>query len=113
VNANNVLVHDRALETLYEVLAELSTRLLSAGRKQFASIAPDLFQAVSQVYMGYVEKTFSGLQQQHDDQLLVELDITLTCIKCLRILMVSGIKDVHKYDETRVSWLNCDICKVK
>ncbi|KAG1293137.1 hypothetical protein G6F66_006356 [Rhizopus arrhizus] len=101
VNANNVLVHDRALETLYEVLAELSTRLLSAGRKQFASIAPNLFQAVSQVYMGYVEKTFSGLQQQHDDQLLVELDITLTCIKCLRILMVSGIKDVHKYDETR------------
>lgn len=32
----------------------------------------------------------------------IELQITASCIKCLRILMVSGIKDVHKYDETKV-----------
>ncbi|KAG1451734.1 hypothetical protein G6F56_008004 [Rhizopus delemar] len=97
VNAPHLIIHDRALETLYEVLAELSTRLLSSGRKQFASIAPDLFQAVSRVYMNYVEKTLSV----QDNQLSMELEITLTCIKCLRILMVSGIKDVHKYEETK------------
>lgn len=90
-NADNSVIHHHALETLYEVLAELSTRLLASGRKQFAEIAPELFQVVAQIYMGYVQK-----------QKEIELQITASCIKCLRILMVSGIKDVHKYDETKV-----------
>ncbi|CAO3662719.1 hypothetical protein CU097_009870 [Rhizopus azygosporus] len=89
-NADNSVVHHHALETLYEVLAELSTRLLASGRKQFAEIAPELFQVVAQIYMAYVQK-----------QKEIELQITASCIKCLRILMVSGIKDVHKYDETK------------
>ncbi|KAI8380281.1 armadillo-type protein [Blakeslea trispora] len=99
------LIHHRALQTLGEVLSELSTRLLSAGRKQFAEIAPDVFQAVAQVYVVYVDRTTPKLSQfnpnMDHEALLLELDITTTCIKCLRLLMVHGIRDVHKYNETR------------
>lgn len=104
------LIHHRVLETLSEVLSELSTRLLSAGRKQFAEIAPNIFQAVAQIYIAYVDRTVvkaSSLQQiGQEEAFLMELEIVATCVKCLRILMVSGIRDVHKYNETRVSSLN-------
>lgn len=101
------LIHHRVLETLCEVLTELSTRLLSSGRKQFAEIAPNIFQAVVQVYVAYVDRTISKISNQTEnttpEALLVELDIIATCVKCLKVLMVSGIRDVHKYNETRVS----------
>lgn len=102
------LIHHRLLETLSEVLSELSTRLLSSGRKQFADIAPNIFQAVAQVYVVYVERCImkSSTQTADVEALLVELDIVMTCVKCLRILMVSGIRDVHKYNETRVCIAN-------
>lgn len=98
------LIQYRILEILSEVLSELSTRLLSSGRKQFAEIAPSIFQAVAQIYVLYVDRTIVKLTQLSDsgDALLIELDIVSICVKCLRILMVSGIKDVHKYNETRV-----------
>ncbi|KAL7309160.1 hypothetical protein PS15m_011273 [Mucor circinelloides] len=99
------LIHARVLETLSEVLQELSTRLLSAGRRQFAEISPTIFQAVAQIYVVYVDRTISKLQQinsnVNQEALLEELNIVGTCVKCMRILMVSGIRDVHKYDETR------------
>lgn len=106
------LIHHRLLEVLSEVLSELSTRLLSSGRKQFADIAPNIFQAVAQVYVVYVDRciTKTSTQVTNVEALLVELDIVMTCIKCLRILMVSGIRDVHKYNETRVSVKSMKYC---
>ncbi|GAA5815784.1 hypothetical protein MFLAVUS_009299 [Mucor flavus] len=97
------LIHHRVLETLGEVLTELSTRLLSSGRKQFADIAPNIFQTVAQVYVGYVDSTIMNLSNQieNTDAVLVELDIVATCVKCLKVLMISGIRDVHKYNETK------------
>lgn len=100
------LIHYRVLETLSEVLSELSTRLLSSGRKQFSEIAPNIFQAVAQIYIVYVDRTITKISTQMKDAtpeaLLVELDIVAICVKCLKVLMVSGIRDVHKYNETRV-----------
>lgn len=103
------LIHHRVLETLGEVLTELSTRLLSSGRKQFAEIAPNIFQTVAQVYVGYVDSTIRNLSNQieNTDAVLVELDIVATCVKCLKVLMISGIRDVHKYNETKVCYLFC------
>lgn len=102
------LIHSRVLETLSEVLSELSTRLLSSGRRQFAEISPTIFQAVAQVYIVYVDRTINRLTQINNnvnqEALLEELSIVGTCVKCMRILMVSGIRDVHKYDETRVRY---------
>lgn len=102
------LIHSRVLETLSEVLSELSTRLLSSGRRQFAEISPTIFQAVAQVYVVYVDRTINKLTQINNnvnqEALLEELSIVGTCVKCMRILMVSGIRDVHKYDETRVRY---------
>lgn len=102
------LIQYRILEILSEVLSELSTRLLSSGRKQFAEIAPSIFQAVAQIYVVYVDRTIVKLSQLNrnidGEALLIELDIVGICVKCLRILMVSGIKDVHKYNETRVTF---------
>lgn len=92
---------------LYEVLQELSTRLLSAGRRQFAEIAPRVFQTVANSYVAYTSRTIqnvfntaSGIYAR--DDLMTEMGIVSASVKCLRILMVSGIKDVHKYDETKV-----------
>ncbi|KAI9484881.1 armadillo-type protein [Zychaea mexicana] len=103
------LIHDRALEMLYEVLHELSTRFLSASRRQFAEVAPRIFQTVANVYVTYTATTVStlstsassSLDQQAAAVLLTEMEIASACVKCLRILMVSGIRDVHKYDETK------------
>ncbi|CEP19483.1 hypothetical protein [Parasitella parasitica] len=98
-------IHSRILETLSEVLSELSTRLLSSGRQQFAQISPTIFQAVAQIYVVYVDRTIIHLQQingnMNQEGLLEELNIVATCVKCMRVLMVSGVRDVHKYDETR------------
>ncbi|KAI7902235.1 armadillo-type protein [Cokeromyces recurvatus] len=99
------LIHHRALEMLFEVLSELSTRLLSAGRKQFSDIAPHVFQTVAQIYLVYVDRTLAQLTNPvNETSLLAELNIVSICVKCLKILTVSGIKDVHKYDETRVKY---------
>lgn len=100
------LIHHRVLETLSEVLTELSTRLLSTGRKQFAEIAPNIFQAVAQVYIGYVDRTILSFStQSYNESVLMELEIVATCVKCLKVLMISGIRDVHKYNETRVMYI--------
>lgn len=104
------LIHHRVLETLSEVLTELSTRLLSSGRKQFAEIAPTIFQSVAQIYLAYVERTITNISTSDqfnapEDALLVELEIVATCVKCLKVLMVNGIRDVHKYNETRVCFI--------
>ncbi|KAG0167898.1 hypothetical protein DFQ30_005539 [Apophysomyces sp. BC1015] len=109
---NTRIIHDRSIRTLHEVLYELSTRSLSAGRRQFAEIAPRTFQTVSCVYVSYSDRAIARLVNTSDisaDVILHnELEIVSTCLRCLRILMVSGIKDVHKYDETKnfidLSW---------
>ncbi|KAI9261423.1 armadillo-type protein [Phascolomyces articulosus] len=102
-SGNERLIHDRAFEMLYEILHELSTRFLSASRRQFAQVAPRIFQTVANMYVTYTTNTVSTLSAQTADPaiLLTELEIVSACIKCLRILMVSGIRDVHKYDETK------------
>ncbi|KAI7849043.1 armadillo-type protein [Circinella umbellata] len=103
-NGDERLIHDRAFEMLYEVLHELSTRFLSASRRQFAQVAPRVFQTVANAYVNYTSNTISSLSSSTTSDpstLLTELGIVSACVKCLRILMVSGIRDVHKYDETK------------
>ncbi|KAI9322643.1 armadillo-type protein, partial [Dichotomocladium elegans] len=95
------IIHDRAFEMLYEVLLELSTRLLSAGRRQFAEIAPRVFQTLANGYVTYTNSTINKLTAGVQDHLQIELGIAAMSVKCLRIVMVSGIRDVHKYDETK------------
>lgn len=96
-----MLVHDRALEILVEVLQELSTRLLSAGRRQFAEIAPRVFQTAANLYVAYTSRILAAFERETNATTALELEIVATVIKCLRILMVNGIRDVHKYDETK------------
>lgn len=96
------LIHDRTFEMLYEVLYELSTRLLSSGRRQFAEVAPRIFQTVAATYDNYTSNTISELIKGAMANLELELNIVSMCVKCLRILLVSGIHDVHKFDETKV-----------
>lgn len=115
-DANAVIIHHRCLETMYEVLSELSTRVLSSGRRQFAELAPPTFQVIANVYVAYVEQTIPQLMEllsSHTTSSLElqcgavpnGLEVLAICIRCLRILMVSGIRDVHKFDETKVSLL--------
>ncbi|CAO3644783.1 unnamed protein product [Cunninghamella blakesleeana] len=99
-NNEAVLIHRRCLETLYEVLSELSSRVLATGRRQFAELAPHTFQVIASVYMIYVNQCLSNLEQ-HKFTDINGLEVVTLCIKCLRILMVSGIRDVHKFDETK------------
>ncbi|ORZ00705.1 armadillo-type protein [Syncephalastrum racemosum] len=96
-----MLVHDRALEILVEVLQELSTRLLSAGRRQFTEVAPRVFQTAANLYVAYTTRILDAFGRKTNATTALELEIVATVIKCLRILMVNGIRDVHKYDETK------------
>jgi hypothetical protein len=109
------LTHHRAVETLSEVLSELSTRLLTSGRRQFAEMAPSVFQAVARIYVAYADISIAMFNNESLDQtaITVTLDIISICVRCLRILMVSGIKDVHKYNETKVGDLISAILWVK
>lgn len=56
---------------------------------------------IASVYMIYVNQSLSNLEQ-HKFIDINGLEVVALCIKCLRILMVSGIRDVHKFDETKV-----------
>ncbi|CAO3588011.1 unnamed protein product [Absidia cylindrospora] len=112
-DSNAAIIHHRCLETMYEVLQELSTRVLSSGRRQFAELAPQTFQVIANVYVVYVEQTVSLLMNmlsapatleqnlQQSGGNTTDLEVLAICIRCLRILMVSGIRDVHKFDETK------------
>lgn len=100
------IVHDRAFEMLYEVLLGLSSRPLSAARKQFAEVAPRVFQTAANAYVIYTKSTIQELSKlsasiNSTESLSLELNIATMCVKCLRILLVNGIRDVHKYDETK------------
>ncbi|ORX47739.1 ARM repeat-containing protein [Hesseltinella vesiculosa] len=93
-------VHHRSLSTLNEVIGELSTRVLSSGRRQFAELAPPTFQVIANVYISYVNQILS--HWGHSGDTLQQLEILGICIHCLRILMVNGIRDIHKFDDTKV-----------
>ncbi|CAO3624655.1 unnamed protein product [Cunninghamella echinulata] len=99
-NEGAVLIHHRCLETLYEVLNELSSRVLASGRRQFAELAPRTFQVIANVYMIYVNQSLTNLEQ-HQIADINGLEVVTLCIRCLGVLMVSGIRDVHKFDETK------------
>ncbi|KAI8086750.1 armadillo-type protein [Halteromyces radiatus] len=108
-DTNAIIIHHRCLETMYEVLSELSTRVLASGRRQFAQLAPHTFQVIANVYLIYVNRIISQLVdllnqptgQRISSMELDAFEILAICIRCLRILMVSGIRDVHKFDETK------------
>ncbi|KAI9306866.1 armadillo-type protein [Cunninghamella echinulata] len=89
-NEGAALIHHRCLETLYEVLNELSSRVLASGRRQFAELAPRTFQVIANVYMIYVNQSLTSLEQ-HQMADINSLEVVTLCIRCLGVLMVSGI----------------------
>ncbi|KAI8069428.1 armadillo-type protein [Gongronella butleri] len=95
-----LIVHHRCLSTINEVIGELSTRVLSAGRKQFAQLAPHTFQVIANIYMSYVRQIHAHWAQP-TSEILQRLEILAICIHCLRILMVNGIRDIHKFEDTK------------
>lgn len=117
-DASSELLRARSLHVLNLVIKALCSKTLAPARRQFQQIAPDLFRSIASIYVSIADLTISKVAAQpsivnNDDEhtrLLSDLDVTATCLKCLRRLLIHGFSDLHQSQEARVSFILTHKC---
>lgn len=113
-DASSQLLRARSLHVLNLVIKALCSKTLAPARRQFQQIAPDLFRSIASIYVSIADLTISKVASQpsivnneeEHNRLLSDLEVTATCLKCLRRLLIHGFTDHHKSQEAGVSFGN-------
>ncbi|RHZ44599.1 hypothetical protein Glove_718g39 [Diversispora epigaea] len=103
VSASNpqiVLVQKRSLLTLHLVIKSLCSKTIGADRKIFEQVAPELLRNVASIYVEHVNRFFT-MVSLNDIGIAVDLETSLSALKCIRRLIVYGFKDISKVEETK------------
>ncbi|KAH8554929.1 armadillo-type protein [Umbelopsis sp. PMI_123] len=108
-DSSSQLLRARSLHTLNLVIKALCSKTLAPARRQFQQIAPDLFRSIASIYVSIADLTISKVTTQpahlnNDEEhtrILSDLDVTATCLKCLRRLLIHGFTDLHQSQEVR------------
>lgn len=115
-DASSQLLRARSLHVLNLVIKALCSKTLAPARRQFQQIAPDLFRSIASIYVSIADTTISKVASQpaivnseeEHSRLLSDLDVTATCLKSLRRLLIHGFTDHQKSHEARVLyWWLC------
>lgn len=109
-DASSQLLRARSLHVLNLVIKALCSKTLAPARRQFQQIAPDLFRSIASIYVSIADTTISKVASQpaivnseeEHSRLLSDLDVTATCLKSLRRLLIHGFTDHQKSHEARV-----------
>ncbi|CAO3687345.1 unnamed protein product [Umbelopsis vinacea] len=108
-DASSQLLRARSLHVLNLVIKALCSKTLAPARRQFQQIAPDLFRSIASIYVSIADTTISKVASQpaivnseeEHSRLLSDLDVTATCLKSLRRLLIHGFTDHQKSHEAR------------
>ncbi|KAI9595763.1 armadillo-type protein [Syncephalis fuscata] len=93
------LIKQRALYTLHLVVKSLCSKTLTASRKAFQEISPELFYHVGQIYHSHMEQWMSSIKQQQSySEMANDMQISLVALKCLRRLIAHGFEDFTKQE---------------
>ncbi|EPS41833.1 hypothetical protein H072_4200 [Dactylellina haptotyla CBS 200.50] len=102
----SVLRLQRSLSLLLHVVKELCTGRLPRIRSNLQTASPELFHVAAGIYVQYVEHWSHGIQNKsHGDEWINErLNISLSCLKVLRRLLVSGFEFANRSEEIKQFW---------
>ncbi|KAK6338748.1 hypothetical protein TWF696_009558 [Orbilia brochopaga] len=96
----------RALTILLHVVKELCAGRLPRIRSNLQTASPELFHVIAGIYVQYVEHWTHGIDaKSHTDEWVnARLNISLSCLKVLRRLLVSGFEFANRSEEIRQFW---------
>ncbi|KAK6496883.1 hypothetical protein TWF481_001865 [Arthrobotrys musiformis] len=102
----SVLRLQRSLSLLLHVVKELCTGRIPRIRSNLQTASPELFRVIAGIYVQYVEHWKHGVENNsHPDEWVNErLNISLSCLKVLRRLLVSGFEFANRSDEIKQFW---------
>ncbi|KAK6340144.1 hypothetical protein TWF730_001914 [Orbilia blumenaviensis] len=102
----SVLRLQRSLSLLLHVVKELCTGRLPRIRSNLQTASPELFRVIAGIYVQYVEHWKHGVENNsHSDEWVNQrLNISLSCLKVLRRLLVSGFEFANRSDEIKQFW---------
>ncbi|KAK6522888.1 hypothetical protein TWF281_002316 [Arthrobotrys megalospora] len=102
----SVLRLQRSLSLLLHVVKELCAGRLPRIRSNLQTASPELFRVIAGIYVQYVEHWKHGVENNsHSDEWVNErLNISLSCLKVLRRLLVSGFEFANRSDEIKQFW---------
>lgn len=102
----SVLRLQRSLSLLLHVVKELCTGRIPKIRSSLQTASPELFRVIAGIYVQYVEHWKHGVENKsHPDEWVNErLGISLSCLKVLRRLLVSGFEFANRSDEIKQFW---------
>jgi len=109
VSASSILRLSRALSILLHVVKELCSGRVMRIRTALQTATPELFSFLADVYVRYVGEWMQALGSttpgSNDEEVLNErMQISLSCLKILRRLLVNGFEFVNRSDEARQFW---------
>ncbi|CAG8490758.1 5104_t:CDS:10 [Diversispora eburnea] len=99
-NPQTVLIQKRSLLTLHLVVKSLCSKTIGADRKIFEQVAPELLRNVASIYVEHVNRFFT-MVSLNDIGISVDLETSLSALKCIRRLTVYGFRDISKVEETK------------
>ncbi|KAF3913774.1 Importin-11 [Orbilia brochopaga] len=97
----------RSLRILLHVVKELCAGRLPRIRSNLQTASPELFHVVAEIYVQYVEHWVVGVVETDDfsdEWVNQRLTISLSCLKVLRRLLVSGFEFANRNSEIRQFW---------
>ncbi|KAJ2963896.1 hypothetical protein NQZ79_g1053 [Umbelopsis isabellina] len=108
-DAASQLLRARSLHVLNLVIKALCSKTLAPARRQFQQIAPDLFRNIASIYVSIADMCISKVAAQPEivnneeehGRLLADLDVSSTCLKCIRRLLIHGFSDHQQSQEVQ------------
>ncbi|CAG8494007.1 26063_t:CDS:10, partial [Racocetra persica] len=104
-DSRTILIQKRALLTLHLVVKALCSKTMGPDRKMLQEIAPELLRNVAGIYVEHTNRFFTLVSSSKDIGDVVDLETSLSALKCIRRLVVYGFKDISKVDETKTFFL--------
>ncbi|KAJ6264602.1 hypothetical protein Dda_0751 [Drechslerella dactyloides] len=96
----------RSLTILLYVVKELCAGRLPRIRSNLQTASPELFHVIAGIYVQYVEHWTHGIEAKShpDDWVNERLNISLSCLKVVRRLVVSGFEFANRSEEIKQFW---------
>jgi hypothetical protein len=96
------------------VIKALCSKTLAPARRQFQQIAPDLFRNIAGIYVSIADMCISKVaahpdivnNEEEHGRLMSDLDVSATCLKCIRRLLIHGFNDHQQSQEVQVTNVN-------
>jgi hypothetical protein len=95
VQSSNSLLQKCSLGTMKHVIKSLATWRLMPQRKAFFEITQSLFVYLAKLWTSYLQEGLAGLGKEGFQLALAPLEMSRTCLKIVRQMMVYGFPTFH------------------